>query len=53
MSDMTQNPSEQASRFHLGEPERWEALGFDWAGWNEAVERILHQQAAQVAESRD
>ena len=45
MSDMTNTNAESNDKYFLEEQELWEILGFDWEGWNAAVEKILQQQS--------
>jgi len=46
MSEMKNTSSESNDKYFLQEQELWENLGFDWEGWNAAVEKILQQKSA-------
>ena len=52
MSDKTDHATESSARYYLEDPERWESLGFDWAGWNATIEKILRRRTAKSAERR-
>ena len=45
MNDMTKTNAESSDKYFLEEQELWDNLGFDWEGWNAAVEKILQQQS--------
>jgi len=46
MNEMKNTFGESNDKYFLQEQELWENLGFDWEGWNAAVEKILQQKAA-------
>jgi len=50
MSNMTNTSAEDSGKYFLDEQERWEALEFDWKGWNSTVEKILQQQSAAASQ---
>lgn len=52
MSDKTDSATESSAKYYLEDPERWEKLGFDWAGWNATIAKILKRRAAKSAERR-
>lgn len=46
MSEINNTPGDSNDKYFLQEQELWENLGFDWEGWNAAVEKILQQKSA-------
>jgi hypothetical protein len=52
MNDKTDSAAAGSDKYYLEDRERWEKLGFDWAGWNATIEKILRQRAKKSAERR-
>ena len=47
MNDKTDAATAGSAKYYLEDPERWESLGFDWAGWNATIEKILQRRATK------
>jgi hypothetical protein len=52
MSEMNNTPGDSNDKYFLQEQELWENLGFDWEGWNAAVEKILQATELSKQSSR-
>jgi hypothetical protein len=52
MNDKTDSAAAGSDKYYLEDRERWESLGFDWAGWNATIEKILRRRAAASTKRR-